>query len=158
MFCAHCEGSDLRKLSLVYESGLSFTQSSMSGVGVGLGGPAIGVGKSKGTQISALAAKAAPPAKQRIGGYIAFTIVCLFLVAFSNWWWLGVAIGATIVFGTIRYNRITWRALFAQWDAQYMCNRCGSIGLPVTNLAPASRVVERANSQAISDSARGLPS
>jgi hypothetical protein len=82
LLCQSCHGSAIRKLSLVYESGLTFTSSSMAGVGGGLGGVGIGVGRSKGTHVTAVAMKAAPPLKKRparavsVHGYLSFSRWC----------------------------------------------------------------------------------
>jgi len=120
----------IRKLSLVYESGLSFTSATSAGVGGGIGGVGIGVARSKGTQVTAVAMKAAPPLKQSFTGPAIFAFVCLLFVAAYPVAWLGVALGAALVVTSVQYNSKQWPALYAQWDALYMCERCGFIGEP----------------------------
>lgn len=79
MFCSNCGGTNLRKLSLVHEMGLTFVNGTASGVGVGAGRRGIGVGvstvRSRGAHTTATAMRAAPPAKKRYGWAAFFLIV-----------------------------------------------------------------------------------
>jgi len=143
-------------LSLVYESGLTFTKSTTTGVGGGVGGVGIGVGRSKGTQVTAVAMKAAPPLKRRFAGPMVLAFFCLLLVAASPVWLIGVAVGAGIAFSAIRYNSKRWPALYAQWDAMYMCERCGFIGVPALEAPAPPRPVETFDAQPLTTQQQAL--
>lgn len=144
MQCAKCTSSDITKLSLVYESGLSHINTRTSGVGIGIGRGGIGVGvgggRTRGTQISTTAAKAAPPAKQRYGKRMTFgVILALFgLSMFSARGGIGggamfLLVGAALIWSAVtamRWNSNAWPGLYQAWDSSYLCGRCGYMGAP----------------------------
>ena len=126
--CPACCSRQTKRLSVVYEQGLSNinTSSNTGGVGVGFGG--LGVSQ------TALSQKAAPPAKM---GY-AKPLVTIFVVyAFLNIFdsqganianilaagWLCCSVAAIAIVSS--YNAKTWPTLKAVWGSTYLCGRCG---------------------------------
>ena len=83
--CTACQSRQTKRLSVVYEQGLSNinTASNTGGMGLGFGGLGVGIARSRtrGVSQTALSQKAAPPAKM---GY-AKPLVTIFVVyAFLN--------------------------------------------------------------------------
>jgi len=138
MFCPTCNSNNIQKLSLVFENGLSHidTRTSGSGVGVGVGGGGVGVGlgfgggRTRGTQMTATAAKAAPPQKRRYGWFVFFAVICFFIGESAHTWLLGTLLFGWLAFSAAKYNRTQFPILFRTWDEAYMCTRCGTIAPP----------------------------
>ncbi|TAM88874.1 hypothetical protein EPN42_08535 [bacterium] len=131
MYCASCDSPDVRKLSLVYESGLTLVKTNTTGIGIGAG---LGVGgaSTRGTHVTALAAKAAPPKKQSAGVFLFLTVVCGALIFANHWWSVGALIFLIAYFnGREKFDK-EYRARYAAWDAAYLCDRCGAIAPPRT--------------------------
>lgn len=134
MYCSQCNSGDVRKLSLVYESGLSHTSSRTTGMGFGLGG-GIGVGAAKthGTSLTATAAKAAPPQKRPLLWPI------IMLLIFGLWGiephqqaaLIVALIAAIIIVNRYRFNTQQWPQIYDRWDRSYLCERCGAMMIPV---------------------------
>jgi len=110
MTCAACGSEGIVKLSLVHETGMTSTPI--------------------GTNITITAAKAAPPKRKSSAGWWFFGLVSLALVAASPWWLLLTAFCLAGILTCVQYNRKTWAALFAKWDTEFMCTRCGVISRP----------------------------
>lgn len=133
MYCTQCNSGEIRKLSLVFESGLSHTSSRTTGVGFGLGGGlGIGSARTHGTAVTATAAKAAPPQRRPL------TWPIISLIVFGLWglaphaqaMFVLAAIAAIIVFNRHRLNTQVWPGLYDTWDRSYLCERCGSMMIP----------------------------
>lgn len=162
MICPNCSSENIQKLSFVYESGLSHieTRTRGSGVGVGFGGGGLGVGvgvgggRTKGTQISATAAKAAPPQRKKVVAAFIIALIGAFMLLGSlqhpgggTILALGVAaIAGWVFYSNSQFNAHTFPVLWQRWDASYMCNRCGSIGVPASQ---ELRAVEQTAAPAI---------
>lgn len=133
MYCTQCNSDQLRKLSLVFESGLSHTSSRTTGVGFGLGG-GLGVGSARthGTSVTATAAKAAPPRKRPLTWpIIALIVFGLWGTTPKSYEMLIVAvIAAIVVYNRYRFNSQVWPGLYNTWDRSYLCERCGAMMIP----------------------------
>lgn len=141
MQCPRCQGPDFQALSFIFQSGLTYNQSSSSGVG-GLAGGGVGAygGKIKGTSTTALAMRAAPPVKKKYGWFIGLAIVSFFFVSSYAAASLGVALFGFLAYRQIKWNKTTWPGLYDGWLHQFMCTRCGSI---VDSLEAATPQSER---------------
>lgn len=136
--CPACHSRQTKRLSVVYEQGLSNinTSSNTGGVGFGFGGLGVGIARSRtrGQTQTALSQKAAPPEKM---GY-AKPLVTIFVVyAFLNIFdslganianvlaavWLCASVACIAIVNS--YNNKTWPPLKAAWDRTYLCTRCG---------------------------------
>ena len=129
MFCSNCNSPDVRKLSLVYESGLSFLNTTTTGAGFG-GAFAVGGAQTKGTQMTATSAKAAPPQKRSNNTAVGFLVISGLLGLAWHFWFIATALALLSIIGTNKYNKEQWPPLYAAWDRQYMCGRCGAIMVP----------------------------
>jgi hypothetical protein len=77
MFCSYCHGENVTKLSLVYETGLSYTSLDSAGLGFGLpGGIGVGSGHTWGTSATALVDRAAPPTQEHFA--VPFILMAVF--------------------------------------------------------------------------------
>jgi len=125
MICSQCSSDDIRKLSLVYEHGLTLVGASSVGSG-------IGNVRGRSLNVSAASARAAPPAQRGIGWALMFAVVSLLLALAFPMWWLGVIIFGAVVVSSVAWNSKEWPKLYARWDQLYMCQRCGAIDFPAT--------------------------
>jgi hypothetical protein len=144
MVCQQCASPDIQKLSLVYENGLSHIATSSGGVGVGVGmggiGVGVGGGRTRGTQVSVTALKAAPPKQRTSTGavwMVIFAFIGLCCMAGSNevrvvgLFFFGFAtLGYFAMRSVGQYNRNVWPPLWHAWDAAYLCLRCGTMAAP----------------------------
>lgn len=140
MYCSNCNSPDVRKLSLVYESGLSFVNTTTTGVGYA-GALGVGGAQTKGTHVTAISAKAAPPQKKSAGAAVAWLIVTGLLGLVWHFWFIGTVLAVLAMVSVSDYNKKKWPALFAAWDSKYMCGRCGAIMVPTLQ---APKLVESA--------------
>ncbi len=157
MVCQNCASLDLQKLSLVFEYGLSHIATSTGGVGVGVGmggiGVGVGGGNTRGTQVSAIALRAAPP-KQRTTTAAVWMVLCAIIAVFCfisrsetaatyGVFFLAAAAGAFFMLrSTTQYNRDVWPGLWQAWDRSYLCLRCGTMAAPQLASAPAMTMVQ----------------
>lgn len=125
----------MRKLSLVYEHGLTHVNTSTTGVGFGAG-LMVGTGRTRGRHVTAVSARAAPPAMKNSGTAFGWAIGLTILGVAFHWMWFFAVVCAVIGLGQHSWNRTTWPKLYADWDRFYMCERCGWIG-PPTSMANA---------------------
>jgi hypothetical protein len=134
MNCPNCNSEQIQKLSLVFENGLSHINTRTSGTGIGFGpggiGVGVGAGRTQGVQMTATAAKAAPPQRKRLAGLIILAIV---FFAFGKTFpilFIGTLICGFVAYQNFRFNREVFPGLYGAWDAAYMCARCGVIAPP----------------------------
>lgn len=137
--CPKCGATEVRKLSLIYDEGLSTinTQSQTVGFGFGGGGMATGsAGTSTvGRQQTALSKRAAPPAKKlwwlwggaaavaapmALGGILHPGLGTLLLIGFTAWAVRSAMKGR-------EYNGQVLPGLLDRWQRSWMCNRCGDM-------------------------------
>jgi hypothetical protein len=129
MSCHNCNSGDIRKLSLLYESGVSFIDSKMTGfvVGTGIG---VGVGRNRGTQTNALSVRIAPPQAKKYRAAVVWAIVLFFLGGTWHWLWIPTVGCVIVAFQASKWNREQLPRLQQQWASSFMCSRCGWIGIP----------------------------
>ena len=147
MFCSECNSGEIQKVSLVYERGITHSTSRTAGTGIGFGAGGIGFGfggaKTKGLHVNATAQRVAPPSKASIKWPVVVLIVALlsFWILYASagsqsvgFTWLFLVFGG--ISGFIIYRRVTWNrnvfpSLADQWSRSYLCNRCGSMMIPI---------------------------
>lgn len=132
MFCSQCQSDQIQKLSLVFESGLSHIQTRSTGVGFGMGGVGIGAAKTRGTQVTATAAKAAPPRMRALFWPIVALIIfgLMGMGANAHAWLIAAAVAAVVIFTRAKWNREVYPSLYDTWNRSYLCGRCGSMMIP----------------------------
>jgi hypothetical protein len=141
--CPKCTSAEVRKLSLIYNEGLSIinTVSSGSGTAFGAGGGvavASHTSHTTGHQQTALSKQAAPPQKKHwILWSAAAAMTGFYAVGSLAHPGLGllVAIGLTVL--AVRYalagkqfNEFQYPGLMQRWQESFMCNRCGERFVP----------------------------
>ena len=136
--CPKCTSTEVRKLSLIYNEGLSIINTVSQGTGVAMGsggGMAFGSSSSHttGRQQTALSKQASPPDKKH---WILWTSAALFsgMMGLSglshpgvgNLFFLGLAVlaGRFALQGKA-YNAEVHPGLMQRWEQSWMCNRCG---------------------------------
>ena len=146
--CPQCNSSDLKKVSLAYQEGLSRvkTRSRLLGFVFGEGGPGLLVGgaATRGIQQTELSRTLKPPAKRSylrlifrsmivtivaLGAYIVFvasntppvTTLPLKLYVF-----LAPVVFLVIAFAAWRHNHLVHPLEYAKWDRSFLCQRCGA--------------------------------
>lgn len=138
MQCEKCNSENTQRLEVVYEGGTQNIQTTSHTTGVGIGGGGVGFGgastTTSGTSRSLLASRAAPPSRR---GYL-FPVFFGFLAwllwtattRFSMWFFISVAIMALcayLIYAAFTFNRNVWPGLFAYWQKQWICHKCGHI-------------------------------
>ena len=136
MKCDKCGSEHTQRLEVLYEQGLSNTQSKSRGIGVGVAGGGIGIGamgmKSDSSSISVFAQKAAPPNKASYKIQIIMLVLSYFILAgnpmFQIWFFIGLGLlitGAVLTIGAFRYNSRIYPELMRKWRDTWVCNQCG---------------------------------
>lgn len=148
--CPKCNSTDLKKLSLAYEEGISRmnTRTRLRGIVVGTGGPdlVVGSGTTKGIQQTAISKAVAPPTKWSYMKLVGWSVVVFLSVGWIVFYAntiatnsqsvvslpLGVyAVFASCVFaglfvGFWKHNS-TYAEQFAQWNRSFLCQKCGAV-------------------------------
>jgi|SRR5579884_297490 len=124
MLCAQCSSDNVRKLSLVYEHGLTHVSRT-------------------GAHITEAGAKASPPRKRGLGGPLLLAIATGFFGFAWGGLWIVTVIALVLLIANTGWNAQRWPALYRAWDSAYMCERCGFIGAPAP-AAPRVPTVEPA--------------
>jgi hypothetical protein len=147
--CPKCESENVQRLSIIHSEGTSEINTTSTSVGMSgnsSGGISTGTARTRtsGTQQSALAMKANPPAKEKspIMQFIATSIFGL-IVGFIVQAVLGEGFLGTLAFfgawGGLSYwgftravkahnwNKDEWPALKEAWDHRWMCMKCGNL-------------------------------
>ena len=147
--CQKCGSTDLKKVSLVYQDGLSQvkTATRMGGFVLGQSGSGLffGRAKTRGVQQSDLSTALNPPTKWsyiRLAGW-AFAVSCASLLAY-----IVFASASTPPVSTLpvklfvylapptllfllalfwRHNHLVYPRQYAQWDRTFLCRRCGAV-------------------------------
>jgi hypothetical protein len=150
MECSVCHSTNLVKVSLAYEQGLSDYQGQSRSRGLLLG--TIGAGlwggrtTSTGTSQTRLSARLSPPTKWSYWTmlkvwFAGLIVTCFvggaltpanaykakeFIREFS--WGLDAYVGALVFFGWLvwRYNRHIFPVKRRDWDRSFLCRRCGN--------------------------------
>jgi predicted RNA-binding Zn-ribbon protein involved in translation (DUF1610 family) len=139
MQCPKCGSENTQRLQVVHEQGTQVINTTSNTVGTGLNAsPFASLGlagaqtKTTGTAQSATAKKAAPPAQYPAYSNLVLSLLGVFCLA-AEWWIVkiaGVAMiagGVYAVYWAKSYNREKWPALYARWEASWLCSKCGTI-------------------------------
>ena len=148
--CPQCNSTDLKKLSLAYEEGISHinAHTRLRGVVVGSDGPdlVVGSGTTKGIQQTAISKAAAPPTrwsyKRLVGWSVLVFLAVGWIVFYTNtvttnsqtllsvplaiYCIVAVCAFAAIVTGVWRHNA-GYVLKFERWNRSFLCQRCGTI-------------------------------
>jgi hypothetical protein len=147
--CQKCGSTDLKKVSLVYQDGLSQvkTATRIGGFVLGQTGPGLFFGRaeSRGVQQTDLSTALNPPSKwsyTRLAGW-AFTVSCASLLAYivfasastppvstlpvKLYVFLAPVAFVALVAVFWRHNHLVYPRQFAEWDRSYLCQRCGTV-------------------------------
>ena len=141
--CPKCASTEVRKLSMIYNEGLSIINTQTTSFGSGVtsgGGMAFGSssGATTGQQQTMLSKQAAPPSKKHWILWTGFAAFCG-LVGISglthpgvgNLVGIGLAVmGARFAIAGKKYNEEVHPGLFQRWEQSFMCNRCGERFVP----------------------------
>jgi hypothetical protein len=133
--CTKCGSAEVRRLSLIYEEGLSHSagQSQTAFGGGGFGTTASTFSTS--TSQTALSKKAAPPTKKHtillamLAGFLGFCTVAG-IANFSFWALVFGGLTYLVVMKTLKakaYNAMSFPEERARWERSFMCNRCGGV-------------------------------
>ena len=157
MECLVCQSTNLVKVSLAYEQGLSEYKGQSRSRGMSLGNAGLGLWggrtKSTGTFQTRLSARLSPPTK-----WSYWTIVKVWFAGLIVAWFVGIAlapanaykakeftrefawamdayVAALVFFGWLvwRYNRRVFPVRRRIWDGSFLCRRCGEIALHTDN-------------------------
>lgn len=131
--CPHCQSDNVMKKSVVYEQGAYTSESKGSGIGIGLNGSvSVITGSGTTTNVTALAAKCAPPAKPNIINK--FNGLIFFSLGMAISWLRLNTILSWVLFGGIVFFMVKnhmkkeaiWQQEMAEWNKDYVCLRCGT--------------------------------
>jgi len=138
--CTTCSSGEIQRLSMVYEGGTSKVDTTTRGSssGIGFAGGRVGVGSSvnssrtRGTQMTELAKKAAPPSKKLafmwIGiGLVAAIVVALFAGGFGIMTLLILGGSGYLAWLGFQHNANVYPGLKDAWTKSWLCHRCGAI-------------------------------
>lgn len=137
--CTSCGSGDIQRLAMIYEAGTSVidttTRGTVAGAGIG-GSGSLGLGggvtshRTTGTQMTALASRAAPPEKAKVflWVFLGWLVGVLLAAAFKSItaFLLPIAGACYLAWRGSRYNSKVWPDLKAKWDRSWLCHRCGS--------------------------------
>jgi hypothetical protein len=140
MECSVCQSTNLVKVSLAYEQGLSEYKgrSRSHGLALGTGGLGLwgGRAKTKGTFQTRLSERLSPPF--RLAGLIILWFVGTAVQEnahnvkeFSRifGWAMDAYAMALVIFWCLiwRYNHLLFPTQYRRWDRSFMCRRCGNV-------------------------------
>lgn len=164
--CSHCGTDQTQRKSVIYSSGTSVIDSQSAGMAVGLtkGGfvPVLGSSKSTGVQQTQLAQQVAPPERTPTFKIALLTPVFGVVLGLLAWFAAGLVLVATgtkandvpgyvlvvtflvvqvlgvaLAVLSFRNNRDRWPGLYAAWERQWLCLRCGQTFEPAARRAAA---------------------
>ena len=149
--CPKCNGTDLKKVSLVYQEGLfqGEARTRLRAVVVGGGGPDMVVGRTttQASQQSALSKNLTPPVKWsylKIIGWSTLVFLCVGWVVFyvntvtknattvssgplTLFALISGSMFVLLLFVVWRHNHTTYQRRYAEWDDSFICPRCGAV-------------------------------
>lgn len=149
--CPKCNSTDLKKLSLAYQEGISqvSARTRLRGVVVGSEGPnlVVGSGTTKGIQQTATSKAVAPPTKWsyvKLAGWSVLLFLALGWVVFyvnaitknsstvslmplTIYTVLSVGVFILLLVLVWRHNHSTYETQYALWSRSFICKRCGAI-------------------------------
>lgn len=151
LHCPNCNGTDLKRVSLAYQEGLSRlgTRTRLRGVVVGSDGPDMVLGRAttKGTQQTDISKALTPPKK-----WSYLKLVGWSLLVFLSMGWLVIYIHAVTMYSSTvssipltihtvlsacvvvllfavfwKHNHSTYPRQYSEWNRSFICGRCGTI-------------------------------
>lgn len=143
--CPNCGSTDLRKVSLVYEQGLSQTVARSRWSGFMLGDVAVGRTVTRSIHESALSVRLRPPAKWSYGkllwwsALISFVLLILYIHAVMGSSTPAFSLGAVsylllfplillvCVFLVWKHNSFFYPRELKRWNRSVICRRCGAV-------------------------------
>ena len=147
--CQKCGSIDLKKVSLIYQDGLSQVKSRSRLIGLlfGASGPVIVTGTSvkHGILQSELSKSLNPPVKWSYAKLVvgSFVLTCFALFAYVVFVSASVPPVSTlpvklyvflapfaflfVAFATWRHNHLVYPRAYNEWDRSFLCQRCGTI-------------------------------
>ena len=147
--CPDCNSTDLKRLSLVFQEGLSGvkTRSRLLALVFGEGGPDFAVGRAvtHGVLQTELSRTRKPPVKwsyrRLIFRAMALTFVALaaYIVFVASgtppvstlplklYVFVAPVVFLALAFAVWRHNHLTFPREFARWDRSFICQRCGTV-------------------------------
>lgn len=147
--CPDCNSTDLKRLSLLYQEGLSRvrTRSRLLALVFGEGGPDLAVGRAatRGIQQTELSRTHKPPVKwsyrRLIFRAMALTFVALaaYIVFVASgtppvstlplklYVFLAPVVFLVLAFAVWRHNHLRFPREYAQWNRSFICQRCGAV-------------------------------
>src|SRR5215470_11647496 len=147
--CPKCNSTDLKKVSLAYQEGTYHihARTGIRGLLFAGGGPGVLVGRTttRGSQQSALSKRLSPPSKWSYAKLVLWsgvvTLIALFLYAqhvmtspspvssLPVKLYVGFApVVLLLLLGIVwRHNHSTYLREYAEWDASFICERCGTV-------------------------------
>jgi hypothetical protein len=143
MHCPVCNSEDLRRFAVLHQTGMSVIDTRSLGAGFA-GGIGVGGARTRGTQTSMMSIRTAPPVKQHYGKWVVGACIFAFIafVAHAYGWLILTAVFGAVAYQRSNWNSLTFPGLMAQWNASFMCQRCGWAGIvelpgpkPVTDAA-----------------------
>jgi len=161
LHCPNCNSTDLKKVSLVYQEGLSHvnTRTRIGGVVVGSDGPDLVVGRAttKGTQQTDISKALTPPKKWSYRKLVGWSLLVFLSVGWIVFYVNAIAKDSSTVSSmplTIysvlsacvfilllvlfwRHNS-SYQTQYAQWNRAFICERCGTVSqhdFPSTSLS-----------------------
>jgi len=139
--CPVCGSENTQKVSLIYESGTSSTNSSSLGIGISGHHKAIGVANTSSNTQSDLAKRCAPPKKRGTTEQGVWTLLGIIpaigIATVFNSDALGIAVW-TLLFAALlastrsaaRYNRDIYPRRYDAWAKRMLCLRCDNMFSP----------------------------
>jgi hypothetical protein len=147
--CPDCNSADLKRLSLVYQEGLSRvnTRSRLLALVFGEGGPDLVVGRAAthGVQQTELSRTRKPPVKWSyrrlifrattltflaLGAYIVFVALGtppVSTLPLKLYVFLAPVVFLVLALAVWRHNHLTFPKEYARWDRSFICQRCGAV-------------------------------
>ena len=151
LHCPNCNSTDLKKVSLAYQEGLSRVnaRTRIRGVVVGSEGPDLVVGRAatKGTQQTDVSKALTPPKKWSYGKLFGWSLVVFLSVGWivfyvntimknsSSVSSVPLTIYAVLCAGVFvvlfllywKHNHSTYPRQYALWNRSFICQRCGAV-------------------------------
>jgi transcription elongation factor Elf1 len=147
--CPNCNSTDLKKVSLVYQQGLSHTvaHTRQRAVAVGCGlGFLIGTATSRGVHQSVLSKSTKPPSEvavPKVGSLVGggvwldrldrllynqlYETFFYCFVASVDSFRMSVVIFLVLLVLFWRHNQFAYKRRYSQWDRSFLCQRCGTL-------------------------------
>jgi transcriptional regulator with XRE-family HTH domain len=151
LHCPNCDSTDLKKVSLAYQEGVSrlIARTRIRGVVVGSDGPDLVVGRAttKGTQKTDVSKALTPPKKWSYGKLFGWSLLVFLSVGWLVFYvntitknsssvssvpltvYTVLSAGVFVVVFLLywKHNRSTYPREFGRWDRSFICQRCGTV-------------------------------